>query len=90
MDLILGNKKRSDGVNSGEHGGDLFVEYLVLPKIALLVLQCESSRYHARGARFLFSETEVLLDEFFEPNGTILPHNIPCSPFDLAEQIPCE
>jgi hypothetical protein len=33
---------------------------------------CEVSRCHARGTSFLFSETEVLLDEFFEPNETIL------------------
>jgi hypothetical protein len=48
------------------------------------------SHCHARGTSFLFPETEVLLDEFFEPKETILPHNIPYSSTDLVEQILCE
>jgi hypothetical protein len=55
-------------------------------KNALLILQCEVSRCHARGTSFLFPETEVFVDEFFEPNETILPY----SPSDLVEQILCE
>jgi hypothetical protein len=35
-------------------------------------------------------ETEGLLDEFFEANETILPHNNPYSPSDLVEHISYE
>jgi hypothetical protein len=56
---------------------------LVLPKTTLLVLHREISHCHAGGTSFLFPETEVLLVKFFEPNKTILPHNIPYSPSDL-------
>jgi hypothetical protein len=37
--------------------GDLILESLVLPKIALLILQCEVSHFPARGASFLFPKT---------------------------------
>jgi hypothetical protein len=73
VDLISRNEKKSGGVNHENMGGDLILESPVLPKIALLTLQCEVSLFHARGTSFLFPETEVLLDEFFEPNETILP-----------------
>jgi hypothetical protein len=56
---------------------------------SVLILQCDISCCHARGTTF-FPETDVLLDEFFEPNETILLHNIPTSPSDLVEQILCE
>jgi hypothetical protein len=62
VDLILRNKKKFDGNKSGEYAGDLILESLVLPKTALLILQCEVSRCHARGTSFLVPETEVLLD----------------------------
>jgi hypothetical protein len=75
VDLIVGNRKNSGDGKSGKYGmgSDLIVESLVLPKTALLILQCEVSRCHARGTSFIFPETEVLLDEFFEPTETILP-----------------
>jgi hypothetical protein len=44
VDLILWNKKNS---------ADLILEYLVLPKTAVLMLQYEASRCHARGTSFL-------------------------------------
>jgi hypothetical protein len=44
----------------------------------------------AREPGFVFPETEVLLNEFYEPNETILPHIIPYLPSDLVEQILCE
>jgi hypothetical protein len=80
------------GINKENMGGDLILESLVLPKTALLILQCEVSHCHARGPSFLFPENEVLLlvDEFFEPNETVLPHYIPYSLSDLVEQIFCE
>jgi hypothetical protein len=90
VDLIWRNKKKSGRDKSGEYGGDLILESFVLPKTVLLILQCEVSNCHARGSSFLFPETEVLLDEFFEPNETVLQHNIPYSPSDLVEQILCE
>jgi hypothetical protein len=90
VNLNFGNKKKSGGDKSGEYGGDVILESLVLPKTAVLMLQCQISRCHARGTSFLFPETEVLLNEFFEPNETILPHNIPYSHSDPVEQIPCE
>jgi hypothetical protein len=71
-------------------GGDLIMRSLVLPKTALFIPQCEVSHCHARGTSFLFPETEVLLNEFFEPNETIFPNNIPYSLSDLMEQILCE
>jgi hypothetical protein len=73
VELILGNKNKSDRDKSGEYLGNLILESFVLPKTALLILQCEVPRCHARGTSFLFPKTEVLLDEFFEPNETILP-----------------
>jgi hypothetical protein len=86
VDLILGNRKKSGGNKSGEYGGgDLILESLVLPKRALLILQCEVSRCHARGTSFHFPETEVLLDEFFEPNDTILP--LPSSEESFDDQL---
>jgi hypothetical protein len=90
VDLILGNKKKSGGDNSGEDGGDLILKSLVFRKTALLILQCEVSHRHARGTSFLFPDTEVLLNKFFESYETILPRNIPYSPSDLVEQILCE
>jgi hypothetical protein len=90
VNLIFENKEKAGGDKSREYGGDVILESIVLPKIAILMLQCEVSRCHARGASFLFPETEVLLDEFFEPNETILPNNIPYSHSDPVEQIPCE
>jgi hypothetical protein len=71
-------------------GGHLILESLILPKTALLILQCEVSRCHARGTNLLFPETKVLLDKFFEPKKMILQLNIPYSPYDLVEQILCE
>jgi hypothetical protein len=59
VDLIFGNKKKSGGDKSGEYGGYLIVEPLVLPKAALVILRCEVSRCHARGTSVLFPETEV-------------------------------
>jgi hypothetical protein len=41
------------GINHKKMEDDLILESLVLPKTALLILQCES---------FLFPETEVLLN----------------------------
>jgi hypothetical protein len=93
MDLILGNMKKAGGAKPGEYGGggvDLILESLVLPKTALLILQCEVLHCYARGTSFLFPKTEVLLDKFFEPNETILPLNIPYSPYELVEQLLCE
>jgi hypothetical protein len=90
VDLILGDKKKSGGDKLGEYGGDLIVESLVLPETALLILHCEVSCCHARETSFIFPKTEVLLDEFFEPIETILPHNIPYSLSDLVEQILCD
>jgi hypothetical protein len=69
---------------------DLILESHGLSKTALLILQCKTSRCHARGTSFLFPETEVLLDEFFELNENIPPHNILFSPSDLVEQNLCE
>jgi hypothetical protein len=74
----------------GGRGGDLIMESPVLPKTALLILQCEVSCCHARGTSFLFPETEVLFDELFEQNETIVPYNIPYSPVHLVEQILCD
>jgi hypothetical protein len=54
VDLILGNKKKSGGDKSREYWGYLILESLVLPKTALLLLQCEVSRYHASESSFLF------------------------------------
>lgn len=61
---------------TGEYGGNLILESLILTKIAYG--DC-SVRYHshARGTSFLFPKAEVLLGKFFEPNKTLLPHNIP-------------
>jgi hypothetical protein len=50
------------------------------------MLQCEVSPYYAKGTSFLFPETEVLLDELFEPNETVLLRNIPYSPPDLVKK----
>jgi hypothetical protein len=33
VDLILGNKKKSDGYKSGEYGGDLILEYRIFQKL---------------------------------------------------------
>lgn len=85
-----GNKKKSVGDKSGEYWGWLILESFVLPKTALLVLQCEVSHCLAGGTSFLFAETDILLHKFFEPNKTVLPHNILYSPSDLMEQILCE
>jgi hypothetical protein len=52
-------------------GDDLILESLVLPKTTLLILQSEVSSFHLRATSFLFPETEVFLDEFFETNKTI-------------------
>jgi hypothetical protein len=60
VNLILGCKKTLGEYEYG--GGNLIMESLVLPKTALLILQCEVSRCHARGTSFLFPETEVSLD----------------------------
>jgi hypothetical protein len=65
-------------------GHDLILESLVLSKTALLILQYEVSHFYAKGTSFLFPETEVLLDKFFEPNKTVLTHNIPYSLSDLV------
>jgi hypothetical protein len=69
---------------------NLIPESLVLPKTALLILHCEVSCCHARGTSFHFRDTQVLLDEFFEPSETILPRTIPYSAPDLVEQILAE
>jgi hypothetical protein len=61
-------RKSLVGITQEKMCGDFILESLVLPKTALLILQCEVSCCHARGASFLFNETEVLLDEFFETN----------------------
>jgi hypothetical protein len=45
-------------------------------KTALFILQSEVSSCHVRGTNFLFPETEVLLDEFFERNEPILPFTL--------------
>jgi hypothetical protein len=55
------------GINQEIMGDYLLLESLALIKAALLVLHCEVSCY-ARGTSFLFPETGVLLDEFFESN----------------------
>jgi hypothetical protein len=73
------------GINQENMGSDLILEFIVLPKTALLILQCEVSHCHARGTSFLFPETEVLLDEFFEPNETILP--LPSSEGSFNDQL---
>jgi hypothetical protein len=78
-DLILGNKNSLARISQENMGSDLILESLVLTKTTLLILQFEVSHYYARGTSFLFLETEVLLDEFFEPNKKILPYNIPYS-----------
>jgi hypothetical protein len=75
---------------TGDYGDDFILESLVLPKTALSVLQCEVSHCPTRETSFLFFEIEVLLKEFFEPNETTLPHNIPYSLTDLVKQILCE
>jgi hypothetical protein len=90
VDLIFENKNKSGGDKSVEYGGDLIVETLFVPKIALLIVQYEVSRCHTRGTSFLFPETEVLLEEFFEPKETVLPHYSPYSLSGLAQQILCE
>jgi hypothetical protein len=77
-------------INQENMGDDLILESLILAKTALLILQSEVSHCHARGTSFLFPETEVLLDKFFKPNETILPHNISYSPSGLVERILCE
>jgi hypothetical protein len=64
--------------------GELILES-VLPKTALLIQQCEISRYHARETSFLFPETEVLLHEFIEPNETVLP--LPSSEESFDDQL---
>jgi hypothetical protein len=56
-----------------------------LPKTALRVVHCEVSRCNARGSSFLFPVTEVLLDEIFEPNETILP--LPSSRESFGNQL---
>jgi hypothetical protein len=62
LDLILGNKIKSGGDKSEEYGGggDIILESLVLPTSALLILQCEVSRFHARRNSFLFPEADFL------------------------------
>jgi hypothetical protein len=87
VDLILRNKKILVLINQENMGSDLILDFIVLPKTVLLILQCEVSRCHARRTSFLFPETEVILDEFFEPNETILPHNIAHSPSDLWNEL---
>jgi hypothetical protein len=72
VDLILGNKKKSGEDKSAEYGDDLILESLVMPKTALLILQCEVSCCHARGTSFLFPESEVLLDK---TSGLITHYN---------------
>jgi hypothetical protein len=78
----FGNKKMSGGDTSGEYGGDLILESLLLPKTAILVLQYEVSRCRAKGTSSLDPETEILLDELFEPNEIILPVPSPEESFD--------
>jgi hypothetical protein len=68
----------------------LILESLVLPKTILLILQFEVLFYPARGTSSLYPETEVLLDEIFEPNETKFQHNVSYSPSDLVGQILCE
>lgn len=58
MGLILGNKKNSGGDKSGEYGGGLILESLVLSKTALLILQCEALHWHARGTSSSFLKLE--------------------------------
>jgi hypothetical protein len=66
-------------------GGGLILETLFFPENSLLIQQCEVWRCHARGTSFDFPETEVLLDEFFEPNETILP--LPSSEESFDDQL---
>jgi hypothetical protein len=88
VDFILENRKKSGGDKSGEYWGWFNYGISCFAKItALLTLQCEVSPCYARGTSFVFPETEVLLDDFLEPNEAVLPRNIPYSPPDLAEKI---
>jgi hypothetical protein len=59
----------------------------VLLKIVLWLLQYEVSEFDAGGASFLLPENEVLLDEKFETNETMLPNYFPYSPSYMVEQI---
>jgi hypothetical protein len=71
--LILVIRESLLDTNQESMEGDLILESLVLPKkTALLLMKYDFSRCHARGTSFLFPDTEVLLDEFFKPNETIL------------------
>jgi hypothetical protein len=60
------------------------LESLVLPKTALLILQFEVSRCDAKGTSFLLRETDILLDQLFEQNDTILP--LPSSKESIDDQ----
>jgi hypothetical protein len=57
MDSILGIRKSLVRINQENMEGDLILESLALAKTALLMLQREVSRCHARGNSFLFPET---------------------------------
>jgi hypothetical protein len=60
------------GINQQNTGGErLILEFLVLPEITLLILQCEVLRCQAKRSIFLVPETGVYLEEFFELNDTI-------------------
>lgn len=78
------------GINQENMGGYLVLESFVLPKTALLMLQCEVSHCHAGGTSFLFHENRGLTNKFFETDEIVLPHIIPYSLPDLVEQIFCE
>jgi hypothetical protein len=86
-DLILGNKKSLVGLNQENMRGRGWFNSGIrcLAKTALLILQCAVSRCHARETSFIFPETEVILDEFFEPNQTILP--LPSSEESFDDQL---
>jgi hypothetical protein len=92
MDVILGIRKSLVGINQKNMGrrGHLILESLVLPQSALLVLQRKVLLCHARGTSFLLPKTEVSINEFFEPNETVIPHNIPYSLSDLMGKHLCE
>jgi hypothetical protein len=74
LDLILKNNIKPGVDKPGEDGVDLILEYHVLSKTVLLILQYEVSCFLRRENSFLFPEIEVLLNEFLEADGAIFPH----------------
>jgi hypothetical protein len=67
VDLISGNKKKPGGDKSGEYGGCFNFGISYFAKNCFI----DTAVWNARGTSFLFPETGVLLDEFFEPNKTV-------------------